>query len=146
MTFKERPRIEPKIDFWGPMDEMKAVIKVDKRPECVVQEVEIPKPRPGEALLKIAAAGLCGTDIAIRNNTFMGRPGEVKVPIIPGHEFCGKVVEVGSQVRKVDVGDRVTTRPSKDVESVTPAKQVCITDAIIGTTWALIHRAVLLNT
>lgn len=92
---------------------MKAVIKIDKRPECVVQEVEIPKPRPDEALLKIGAAGLCGTDIAIRNNTFMGRHGEVKVPLIPGHEFCGEVVEVGPQVRKVNVGDRVITSAIK---------------------------------
>ncbi len=101
---------------------MKAVIKVDKRPECVVQEVEIPKPRPDEALLKIAAAGLCGTDIAIRNNTFMGRHGEVKVPLIPGHEFCGKVVEVGSQVRKVNVGDRVTTSAIKGCGECYPCK------------------------
>ena len=77
---------------------MKAVIKLDNRPECLVQEVEIPKPKDEEALIKIGAAGLCGTDVAIRNNTFMGRHGEIKVPLIPGHEFCGKVVEVGSRV------------------------------------------------
>ncbi len=92
---------------------MKAVIKIDKRAECVVQEVKFPKPRNDEALIKVRAAGLCGTDIAIRNNTFMGRHGEVKVPIIPGHEFCGEVVEVGGRVRKVIVGDRVTTSAIK---------------------------------
>jgi L-iditol 2-dehydrogenase len=92
---------------------MKAVIKIDKRPECVVQEVEIPKPKPDEALIKVEAAGLCGTDIAIRNNTFMGRHGEVKVPLIAGHEFCGEVVELGSQVRKVNIGDRVITSAIK---------------------------------
>lgn len=101
---------------------MKAVIKIDRRPECVVQEVEIPKPRHDEALIKIGAAGLCGTDIAIRNNTFMGRHGEVKVPLIPGHEFCGKVVEVGSQVRKVNVGDRVTTSAIKGCGKCYPCK------------------------
>ena len=52
---------------------MKAVVKADPRPECVVQELEIPRPKPDEALIRIAAAGLCGTDVAIRNNTFMGR-------------------------------------------------------------------------
>jgi len=93
--------------------EMKAVIKIDKRTECVVQEVGIPEPRHDEALIRISAAGLCGTDIAIRNNTFMGRHGEVKVPLIPGHEFCGEVVEVGRQVRKVNIGDRVTTSAIK---------------------------------
>ena len=88
---------------------MKAIVKVDKRLECVVQEMEIPKPKPDEALMKVNAAGLCGTDVAIRNNSFMGRHGEVKLPLIPGHEFCGEVVEVGSQVRKVNIGDRVTS-------------------------------------
>jgi L-iditol 2-dehydrogenase len=88
---------------------MKAIVKVDKRLECVVQEMEIPKPKSDEALMKVNAAGLCGTDVAIRNNSFMGRHGEVKLPLIPGHEFCGEVVEVGSQVRKVNIGDRVTT-------------------------------------
>lgn len=92
---------------------MKAIVKMDKRPECVVQEVEVPQPKPDEALIRVDAAGLCGTDIAIRNNTFMGRHGEVKAPLIPGHEFCGKVVEVGVHVRKVNIGDRVITSAIK---------------------------------
>ena len=92
---------------------MKAIVKLDKRPEFLVQEVEIPKPKPDEALVKVNAAGLCGTDVAIKNNTFMGRHGEVKLPLIPGHEFCGEVVEVGSQVRKVRIGNRVTSSAIK---------------------------------
>ena len=92
---------------------MKAWVKIDKRPEFVEQEVEIPKPKPDEALIKVKAAGLCGTDVAIRNNSFMGRHGEVKLPLIPGHEFCGEIVEVGSHVRKVNIGDQVTSSAIK---------------------------------
>ncbi len=88
---------------------MKAVLKTDSRPLFVLRDEKIPEVKNDEALVRIAAAGLCGTDVAIRNNTFMGRHGPVKVPIIPGHEFCGEVVEVGNQVRKVKPGDRVTT-------------------------------------
>jgi len=88
---------------------MKAVVKIDEKAECVVKEVEIPKPKSTEALVRVKAAGLCGTDVAIRNNTFMGRHGPVKVPLILGHEFCGEVVELGSKVRKVSIGDRVTS-------------------------------------
>ncbi len=69
----------------------------------------VPSPRPDEAVIRVDAAGLCGTDVAIRNNSFMGRHGEVKLPIIPGHEFCGEVVEVGSRTRRVNIGNRVTT-------------------------------------
>lgn len=92
---------------------MKAAIKLDQRPEFILQETEVPEPQPDEALIKVKAAGLCGTDIAIRNNTFMGRHGPVQLPIIPGHEFCGEVVETGSKVRKVAVGERVVTSAIK---------------------------------
>lgn len=88
---------------------MKAAVKVDDAKRLVLTDVPIPEPGPSEALIKVKTAGLCGTDVAIRNNTFIGRHGRVKTPIIPGHEFCGEVVAVGPQVRKVRVGDRVTT-------------------------------------
>ncbi|MCX7788905.1 MAG: alcohol dehydrogenase catalytic domain-containing protein [Spirochaetes bacterium] len=88
---------------------MKAIVKINDRPEFVLQEVEKPTPKPDEVLVKVLATGLCGTDVAIRNNTFVGRHGRVKTPIIPGHEFCGEVVEVGSQVRRFKGGERVVT-------------------------------------
>ncbi len=88
---------------------MKAVVKVDDSSEFIVQEQDIPGIAADEALVKVLAAGLCGTDVAIRNNTFMGRHGRVEVPVVPGHEFCGEVVEVGSGVTSVRVGDRVTS-------------------------------------
>lgn len=88
---------------------MKAAIKVNEESKLVLKDVPVPQPKPSEALIKIRTIGLCGSDVAIRNNTFMGRHGRVKTPIIPGHEFCGEVVEVGTQVRKVKVGERVVT-------------------------------------
>lgn len=88
---------------------MKAAVKNDDSKRLVIMDVPIPEPKPYEALIKVKTIGLCGTDVAIRNNTFMGRHGRVKIPIIPGHELCGEVVAVGSQVRRVKVGDRVTS-------------------------------------
>lgn len=73
---------------------MKAAVKVDDQKRLVMQELPIPKPGPGQALLKIKTTGLCGSDVAIRKGTFVGRHGPVKLPIVPGHEFCGEVVEV----------------------------------------------------
>lgn len=92
---------------------MKAAVKVDERPLYIMQEVDIPEIKPDEALVRVKTVGLCGTDVAIRNNTFMGRHGPVKLPIIAGHEFCGEIVEVGSHVSKFKVGDRVTTSTIK---------------------------------
>jgi len=89
--------------------EMKAAVKVDQEKRLVVKNVPMPVPKPHEALVKITAIGLCGSDLAIKNNTFMGRHGPVELPIIPGHEFCGEVIELGSQCRKVKVGQRVVT-------------------------------------
>ncbi len=88
---------------------MRAAVKVDDADRLLLMDVPIPEPKPSEALIKVRTIGLCGSDVAIRNNTFMGRHGRVKLPIIIGHEFCGEVVAIGSQVRKVKVGERVTT-------------------------------------
>ncbi len=86
---------------------MKAIVKESDEKRYVVKQVPIPKLGPNDVLMKVDTIGICGTDVAIRNNTFMGRHGKVKPPLIPGHEFCGIVVEVGSQVSKFKVGDRI---------------------------------------
>jgi threonine dehydrogenase-like Zn-dependent dehydrogenase len=88
---------------------MKAILKLDERPIYALQTVERPVPKPDEVLVKVLATGLCGTNVAIRNNTFVGRHGKVKTPLIPGHEFCGEVVEVGERVRKFKLRERVVT-------------------------------------
>jgi len=92
---------------------MKAAVKTDERQLFVLEDVAMPKPRPDEALVKVSAIGLCGTDVAIRNNSFVGRHGKVKTPVIAGHEFCGVIVETGSQVRRLKPGDRVVTSAIK---------------------------------
>ncbi|MBC8535138.1 alcohol dehydrogenase catalytic domain-containing protein [Clostridiales bacterium BX7] len=88
---------------------MRAAVKLDEREEFFLQDVPMPKVGPNDVLLKVTAAGLCGTDVNIRNNTFMGRHGRVKPPVIPCHEFVGNAVEIGSQVSKFKVGDRLFT-------------------------------------
>lgn len=92
---------------------MKAAVKVDKREGCVIKDIPVPIPGPDEALVKVKAAGFCGSDVAIINNTFMGRHGKIKLPQIPGHELSGEVVEIGKNVKKIKVGDRVTSSDIK---------------------------------
>ena len=62
-----------------------------------------PAPAPDEALVKVARATLCHTDVIIRD----GRAGHVRYPLVPGHEFAGVVEECGREVEYVNVGDRV---------------------------------------
>jgi L-iditol 2-dehydrogenase len=61
-----------------------------------------PSPAPDEVKLRVAAAGICGTDIHIIKGEWPCRP-----PVVLGHEFCGTAAEVGSQVRNFKPGDRV---------------------------------------
>lgn len=82
---------------------MLAVVKHKKGPGYVIKEVELPRPKEDEVLIKIKAVGICGTDVPILKGIR-----EVPIPLIPGHEFAGDIVEVGSKVKDFKVGDRVT--------------------------------------
>jgi L-iditol 2-dehydrogenase len=71
---------------------------------------ELPDPSigPDEALLRIRAVAICGTDLEIYQGTmFYFTSGLASYPIIPGHEWSGEVLEVGQNVRNVRPGDRV---------------------------------------
>jgi threonine dehydrogenase-like Zn-dependent dehydrogenase len=86
---------------------MKAVV-VEEPNEVVVKEVPDPKPSVGEALIKVDSCGICGTDIHVIRGEFA----PTRYPIIPGHEFCGEVVELGSGVGSLRTGDFVAVDPS----------------------------------
>ncbi|TMC86090.1 MAG: zinc-dependent alcohol dehydrogenase family protein [Chloroflexi bacterium] len=86
---------------------MKAVV-VEEPNEVVVKDVPEPSPKAGEAVVKVEACGICGTDIHVIRGEFA----PTRYPIIPGHEFCGEVVEIGAGVSNVNVGDFVAVDPS----------------------------------
>ncbi|MGQ9627919.1 MAG: scyllo-inosose 3-dehydrogenase [Anaerolineae bacterium] len=80
-------------------------------PELRVEEVEKPKIKPDEVLIRVRACGVCGSDMHFYETDSEGYilyPGLTKFPAILGHEFSGQVVEVGSEVKDLKVGDRVT--------------------------------------
>jgi 2-desacetyl-2-hydroxyethyl bacteriochlorophyllide A dehydrogenase len=65
---------------------------------------ERPEPDEGEALVKIRAVGICGSDIGLIDG---GGPPWKDLPVVPGHEVCAEVVELGPGVDALSVGDRV---------------------------------------
>jgi 2-desacetyl-2-hydroxyethyl bacteriochlorophyllide A dehydrogenase len=69
----------------------------------------VPDPTCGEneVVVQVAASGICGTDLHILEGEFAPT-----LPIIPGHEFSGTIVEVGSKVSDYKVGQKVAVDPS----------------------------------
>ncbi|HEX6966454.1 MAG TPA: L-threonine 3-dehydrogenase [Gemmatimonadaceae bacterium] len=86
---------------------MRALVKASAAPGFTLREVPEPTIREDEVLIRVRRAGVCGTDVHIYEWDDWAR-GRVKPPIIVGHEFAGDVVDVGSLVHDVCVGDRVT--------------------------------------
>ncbi|GGO99887.1 zinc-dependent alcohol dehydrogenase family protein [Wenjunlia tyrosinilytica] len=72
-----------------------------------VTTVPDPAPGPREVVVDVAACGLCGTDLHILQGEFAPT-----LPVVPGHEFAGEVVGIGSEVTELAVGDRVAVDPS----------------------------------
>ena len=92
---------------------MKAAVLYDVG-QIAVREVPTPRPGPHEILLRVAAVGLCGTDLHIfaghgnYNRDARGQPiGLADQPQILGHEIAGVVEETGTQVHDLRAGDRV---------------------------------------
>ncbi|MDG1513059.1 MAG: L-threonine 3-dehydrogenase [Mariniblastus sp.] len=69
--------------------------------------VEVPKIGPREVLIKVTHAGICGTDRHIYEWDTWSQE-RVKVGITTGHEFVGKVIQVGDAVDRVEIGQRVS--------------------------------------
>jgi len=84
---------------------MKAIV-MHKPRDLRFEDVDIPEPLPDEVLIKVKAVGICGSDIP-RINIY----GAHKLPIIPGHEFAGEIVEANGDMGQLKAGDRVTIAP-----------------------------------
>jgi Zn-dependent alcohol dehydrogenase len=72
-----------------------------------VVDLELGPPGPGEVRVRVAACGVCHSDVSLVDGTF-----PIPGPTVPGHEAAGVVVEVGSGVDRPAVGDHVILSPS----------------------------------
>lgn len=77
-----------------------------------VLDVETPEPGPGEVLVRLGAAGICGSDM---HYYFHGGVGSFRIrePLTPGHEASGVVAAVGAGVTRVRPGQRIAINPSR---------------------------------
>jgi propanol-preferring alcohol dehydrogenase len=84
-------------------DEMLAMVYERPGEPLQSKTLALPRPRPTEVMIRIAACGVCRTDLHLVD----GELPEVPLPVIPGHEIIGRVVAVGEQVDRLSIGDRV---------------------------------------
>ena len=85
---------------------MKAAVLHGPR-DVRVETARVPEPGPGEVLVRVGMAGLCGTDYEIWTGDR-----RVAYPRVLGHEFVGHVEAAGAGVSRVRVGDRVAIEPN----------------------------------
>lgn len=79
-----------------------------------VESVADPTPRSGEVLVRVGACGICGTDLHVLD----GHSPLARYPLIPGHEFAGEIVALGSEIAEgrgeaaITIGSRVAIEPN----------------------------------
>ncbi len=87
---------------------MKAV-RIHGRCQARYEDVPVPEVTPDDVLVRIRAVGICGTDLELYDGTmFYLSSGMCRLPMIPGHEWAGDVVEVGANVTEFQIGEKVT--------------------------------------
>jgi threonine 3-dehydrogenase len=120
------------------MAKMKAVVKTKPQPGAEYIDVDTPKIGADQVLVKVRATSICGTDVHIYkwDAWSQGRIGEKRLPQILGHEVAGDVVEVGSSVKKVKVGDYISAEthiPCKAcIQCLTGQEHICANLSILG--------------
>ena len=85
-------------------NKMKAAVVREFGAPLTLEEVTVPRPGQGQILVKIAASGVCHTDLHAAEGDWPVKP---KLPFIPGHEGVGYVAAVGEGVKDLKEGDRV---------------------------------------
>jgi threonine 3-dehydrogenase len=86
---------------------MKALVKQQAAPGIWLEDIPEPKVGHNDVLIEIAKTAICGTDMHIYNWDAWAQK-TIPVPMAVGHEYCGRIVEVGSEVRGLKPGDRVS--------------------------------------
>lgn len=106
------------LDSLDDNSKMSAVV-VSENGSASVVRVERPEIGPAEVLVRVARAGICGTDLHILSGEYP----LARFPLTLGHELSGTVEAVGKDVRTIAVGDRVTVDPNIPCMACTECKR-----------------------
>jgi S-(hydroxymethyl)glutathione dehydrogenase/alcohol dehydrogenase len=83
----------------------KAAVVVAHNAPVEIRDVELAAPKAGEIKVAVGATGVCHSDLSLQNGTL-----SLPLPMVPGHECAGEVIEVGDGVSRFGVGDHVVTQ------------------------------------
>lgn len=73
-----------------------------------LRDIPMPEVKPGDVLIKVAYVGVCRTDLEIYDGSLgYYKHGVASYPIVPGHEFCGRIVQAGANCGGLQLGDLV---------------------------------------
>ena len=108
---------------------MKAAVLYKANTPLEVVDVKQEDPRPGEARVKVTAAGVCHSDWHIMNGDWT-----VPLPMVLGHEAAGIVEEVGAGVTTVKPGDHVSSRSGRSAGIACTARSAARSCATATTT------------
>ncbi|UCD19880.1 MAG: alcohol dehydrogenase catalytic domain-containing protein, partial [candidate division WOR-3 bacterium] len=90
------------------MPKMKAVVKTRPTPGAEIVNKEIPAPEPDGVLVKVLATSICGTDLHIYEWNEWAQGRIKNLPKVMGHELCGEIVELGTNVKTLKEGDVIS--------------------------------------
>lgn len=86
---------------------MQALVKKKASPGLWLEEVPVPEFDTNDVLIEVLRTGICGTDVHIYNWDEWAQK-TIPVPLIIGHEFVGRIVDLGQNVKDFEVGDIVS--------------------------------------
>lgn len=111
---------------------------IETRP-LQLREIAIPKPGPGEVLIRVTACGVCRSNLHMIEGDWVAGGVPAKTPIVPGHEVVGRIAELGAGVTWFKPEDRVGVQPLWSTCGhcefcLTAREQLCRTKEITGET------------
>ena len=86
---------------------MRALVKAKSEPGLWMEDVDMPEVGPRDVLIEVSKTAICGTDMHIYHWDQWAQD-TIPVPMVTGHEFSGRIVEVGAAADKYNAGQRVS--------------------------------------
>jgi len=110
---------------------MKQAVLIEPQ-KLIFHDVPKPEPGPGQVLVKVKRIGVCGSDI----HAYYGKHPYISCPVVQGHEFAGRITEVGPEVRSLKAEDDVTVMPQLACGQCYPCRHgdyhICDSLKVIG--------------